>query len=129
MKPLGREDGPFGKQHTAFDDVAKLSDISWPIVISELLPDLIWDGSHLFCRLGIEFCNEERDQLIKILSHFPQGGEMNFEDAQPVIEITSKAALPDHGFKVTVTGGKDLDIHTDFALGTEASKFTILNGF
>jgi hypothetical protein len=78
------------QRSTALRSSRTLPGQSWASI---RLPGLVRDRLHLFARLGVEFRDEARHQLVKVGAARAQAGQIETEHRQPVEQVGTKAAL------------------------------------
>src|ERR1700722_2648532 len=102
---IDRESIGIAEGHGCFNDLLQLANIPWPVVGPKHL-----QGSlvHILNRLLVVFLSGDFDEVIDqewdILPTFPQGRYFYKEGLQAIVEILTKCARSDRGFKVAIRG-------------------------
>ncbi len=102
-----------GHHHGALDNVLQLADIAVPRQRHQHLHGIGGDGGDSAAHPLGNLSDEEVDQQRNILAPLAQGRQLDGKDVEPVVEVTAKALVLDHGEQIAVGSGHQPYIHRD----------------
>src|SRR6266403_600297 len=99
-----------GEDERALDGVLQFTDVAWPAVrheeIASLGTELCLTPSHPARKLAQEVVGQHED----IVRPLPQGGEMDAEDGESVVESTAETPIHDGQLQIAVGRGDETHV-------------------
>src|SRR5258707_10721412 len=119
----------FGFDHASITDnngaletVAQLSDVSWPGVVVEQVDHGLADRTDLPGMLGAHLAEQQLHQVRNVFLVLSQGGHMDVEDVEAVVEIAAQFPASHRLIRNLVGGGEDAHIDRGFHLTPKRSE-------
>src|ERR1700676_68141 len=116
-----------GKHDGTFDDIFKLADMAWPVVIHQQLKSR---RSKVAQRLVIFLAvalKEMREESGNIFAAVAQWRQLQVDNVEAMIKIFTEAALANQGEQIDVGSGDDAHVHLDLLRAAEAHELALLN--
>jgi hypothetical protein len=128
-REVGEVDGALvAEEHGAFDDVFELADVAGPGVGEEGLHGEGGDVLNVEAHAGVVEAHEEADELWDVLGALAEGGEVEVDDFEAVVEVFAEGGFVDHGLEVAVGGGEDLYVDADEVGAADAAEGLLFDG-
>src|SRR5882724_731224 len=122
----GGDEVSVGEDERALDGVLQFTDVAWPAVrheeIVSLGTELCLTPSHPARKLAQEVVGQHED----IVRPLPQGGEMDAEDGEPVVEITAKTPIHDGLLQIVVGRCDEPDVSAERRRSTDTLVLALL---
>lgn len=113
------DDRPILQEDCPFDGIGKFADISRPGVPLENIQDGRGKSLHTLAHAAADLVQEVGGQGLDALQPFPQGGQLDPEDVDAVIEVLAKAPVRHLFFQVSIGGGNDANIRMDCPVASQ----------
>ncbi len=115
------------RQHGgSVDGVLQLPHVARPVVAGEQLQRPGLDAQPLQPQADPAAFAKITSQQGDVVRPLPQGGGVDREDAQAVVEIASKLPLDHRLFQIPVGGGQDTHVHLEGGVVTDALQIPVL---
>jgi hypothetical protein len=108
--------------------VHEFTDIAGPGITHEPALSGRGDGQLRQAVAAFETFEEMVRQCRDVTGKFPQGGDANMEEMQPVVEVFPEAVLPDELFQGMEGGRNEPDIHLAAGVAPDPADLAILDG-
>ena len=99
------------QQDGAFDNVFQLAHVAAPLIFLEKGQRFFGDGVDGFIIFPAVFVHEIFSQHGNVFRPLPEGGQLNGNDVQPIVQILAKLVFFHQGFRIAVGGGDDPHIN------------------
>src|ERR1041385_5595421 len=109
----------------ALQGIAEFADISWPAGTAKCIEHRFAHSRYLARMLCIYFTQETVHQIGDIFPVLPQGGHVNIENIQAVIQVVPQFAACDRLFRNLVRCSKDPYVHRGLNLAAQPSQLAV----
>src|SRR5687768_6088025 len=116
----------FAKDNSPLERMLEFRDIAWPVILLKKRCDVWCEAQALLLIFASKLDKEMIRDKRNIFRSFHEGWNVYLHRVDPVKQIFSELALPDHRLEVAVRSAKDPDIHVCLFVGSEPDNFFML---